>query len=71
MEELQDRLNNFDTHLRTIEGKKSRQLELKQKETETLDDLRKKERTLATEHGGLIAQRRVRLHLMSLNTEPM
>ena len=57
--ELESMLANFDSHLRTIEGKRSRQLELRDKEDEALDELRRRERNLASTQGGLIASRKV------------
>lgn len=58
-DELKHMLRNFDSHLKTIEAKKSKQMELKEKEEATLDDLRRRERNLASTQGGLVANRRV------------
>ncbi len=52
-------LKNFDSHLKTIEAKKAKQIELKEKEEGTLEDLRRRERNLASTQGGLIANRKV------------
>lgn len=59
-DELKDMLKNFDQSLKTIEAKKSKQLELRNKEDASLEQLRGKERELAGTHGGLIATKRVR-----------
>lgn len=52
-------LKNFDQSLKTIEGKKAKQLEARSKEDAALEQLRRKERELASSHGGLIANKRV------------
>nr|XP_019013012.1 DNA repair protein RAD50 [Kwoniella pini CBS 10737]OCF51793.1 DNA repair protein RAD50 [Kwoniella pini CBS 10737] len=57
-EELQHMLNNFDSHLRSIEGKKASQESLKEKEEGVLEDLRTKERTLALRQGELQGNRK-------------
>nr|XP_018262086.1 DNA repair protein RAD50 [Kwoniella dejecticola CBS 10117]OBR84244.1 DNA repair protein RAD50 [Kwoniella dejecticola CBS 10117] len=57
-DELQHMLNNFDAHLRSIEGKKATQESLKEKEEGVLDDLRSRERTLALRQGELQGNRK-------------
>lgn len=52
-------LRNFDSHLKSIQTKKAKQAELKDKEDSGLDDLRRRERNLASTQGGLIANRKV------------
>ncbi|ORY30598.1 hypothetical protein BCR39DRAFT_529095 [Naematelia encephala] len=57
-DELTHMLRNFDTHLKSIQSKRSKQLELREKEDEILDDLRRRERSLAGTQGGLVANRK-------------
>jgi DNA repair protein RAD50 len=54
-------LSNFDSHLRSIEQKKTKQLELREKEEAVLSDLRTRERNLASTQGGLKANKAVSL----------
>lgn len=56
-----DKLKNFDNHLRSIETRKAKQLEIREKEETALEDLRRRERNLASTQGGLVANRRVSL----------
>ena len=65
-DELGHKVKNFDSHLKTIEAKKVKQVEQKEKEEATLEDLRRRERNLASTQGGLVANRRVR-HTPSSN----
>ena len=58
-EELEHMLENFATHLKSIEGKRATQKEMRDKEDAALDDLRKRERSLASAQGGLVANRNV------------
>ncbi|OCF37294.1 DNA repair protein RAD50 [Kwoniella heveanensis BCC8398] len=58
-EELQHMFSNFDSHLRSIEGKRATQENLKEKEESLLEELRNKERNLASKQGGLLANRRI------------
>lgn len=51
--------SNFNAHLRSIEGKRATQEGLKEKEENLLEDLRSKERSLASKQGGLLANRKV------------
>nr|XP_031864453.1 uncharacterized protein CI109_000367 [Kwoniella shandongensis]KAA5531525.1 hypothetical protein CI109_000367 [Kwoniella shandongensis] len=57
-EELQHMFSNFNSHLRSIEGKRATQEGLKEKEEILLEDLRSKERSLASKQGGLLANRK-------------
>ncbi|KAL7420509.1 DNA repair protein rad50 [Cryptotrichosporon argae] len=57
-EELQNLYMNFDAHLRAIEQKRDRQVEARKKEEDALEDLRRRERNLATTQGGLVANRK-------------
>ena len=59
-DELGNMLKNFDSHLKSIEAKKSKQVDFKEKEEGTVEDLRRRERNLATTQGGLVANRKVR-----------
>jgi DNA repair protein RAD50 len=52
-------LKNFDSHLETIKAKKAKQVELKEKEEAAVEDLRRRERNLASTQGGLTANRKV------------
>lgn len=58
-DELQDRLKNFDSHLKTLEAKRAKQVELREKEGDTTKDLRNREHRLAMNHGSLIGKRTV------------
>ncbi len=53
--------DNFNSHLAKIAAKKDKQIELREKEDSALDDLRRKERNLASVQGGLLANKRVRV----------
>lgn len=52
-------LKNFDSHLETIKAKKAKQVELKEKEEAAVEDLRRRERNLASTQGELTANRKV------------
>ena len=58
-EELSHMLQNFESHLKSIEGKKAKQTELREKEENVSEDLRRRERNLASTQGGLVANRNV------------
>jgi DNA repair protein RAD50 len=58
-DELTHMLKNFDNHLKSIEAKRTKQLDIKEKEDKTLDDLRRRERGLASTQGELKANRTV------------
>lgn len=59
--ELEDKRKNFDIHLGTIQARKAKQIELREREEEALEDLRRKEGNLSRALGGLIARRDVSL----------
>jgi hypothetical protein len=50
---------NFEEHTAKLQSKESRQREVVRKEKAALDELSKRERDLASEQGGLKANRRV------------
>lgn len=50
---------NFDAHLKTIEGKRDKQIEARDKEDEALEDLRRRERNLLSTQGELRTNRKV------------
>lgn len=52
-------LSNFAAHVSAIEAKKAKQLELRDKEDAAIDELRRRERNLASTQGGLTANKRV------------
>ncbi|ORX37164.1 hypothetical protein BD324DRAFT_625039 [Kockovaella imperatae] len=58
-DELEHMLENFATHLKSIEGKKAMQVEMRDKEEAALEDLRKRERGLASAQGGLVANKNI------------
>lgn len=58
-DELEHMLKNFETHLATVKAKRDKQEDLKKKEDEALEELRRRERHLASTQGGLIANRKV------------
>ncbi|KAK4689016.1 DNA repair protein RAD50, partial [Tremellales sp. Uapishka_1] len=57
-EEIQSKINNFGAHVEEIKVKRNKQIEMKEKEDSSLEDLRRKERNLATVQGGLTANKR-------------
>lgn len=60
-DELQHMMTNFATHLATVQSRKQRQLDLRDKEDAALTELRRRERNLASTQGGLAANRKVSL----------
>jgi DNA repair protein RAD50 len=52
-------LSNFNAHVASIEAKRATQIDLREKEDSALEDLRRRERNLASTQGGLIANKRV------------
>lgn len=52
---------NFDTHLKSIEAKRDKQIEARDKEDDALEDLRRRERNLLSTQGELRTNRKVRL----------
>jgi hypothetical protein len=64
---LEEKRKNFEKHLSSIQGRKSKQIELREKEEEALEDLRRREGILSRTLGGLISRRDVGYpHLSSL-----
>jgi DNA repair protein RAD50 len=59
-DDLQHMLSNFNAHVASIEAKRAKQLELREKEDAALDQLRIREKNLASTQGGLGANKRVR-----------
>ncbi|GFZ50594.1 Hydrolase acting on acid anhydrides [Saitozyma sp. JCM 24511] len=57
-DELQHMLSNFNAHVASIEAKRATQIDLREKEDSALEDLRRRERNLASTQGGLIANKR-------------
>ena len=64
-DELGHMLKNFDSHLKSIEAKKAKQVELREKEASAVEDLRRRERNLASTQGGLVANRKVDWQIVS------
>jgi DNA repair protein RAD50 len=57
--ELEEKRKNFEKHLSSIQARKAKQIELREKEEEALEDLRRREGILSRTLGGLIARRDV------------
>ncbi|BEJ06595.1 hypothetical protein CcaverHIS641_0311170 [Cutaneotrichosporon cavernicola] len=57
-EELMHKFQNFETHLKSIEGKRDQQIEVRDKEDEALDELRRRERNLLSTQGELRTNRK-------------
>lgn len=53
------KFQNFDTHLKTLEGKRDQQIEARVKEDEALDELHRRERNLLSTQGELRTNRKV------------
>jgi len=58
--ELEEKKKNFEKHFNSIQARKAKQIELREKEEEALEDLRRREGILSRTLGGLIARRDVR-----------
>lgn len=63
--ELEEKRKNFEKHLSSIQARKAKQIELREKEEEALEDLRRREGILSRTLGGLIARRDVSLSAVS------
>ncbi|RXK35035.1 hypothetical protein M231_07713 [Tremella mesenterica] len=57
--ELLEMIANFDQHLKSLEGRKMRLVESRDKEEASMEELRRRERNLASTQGGLIANRKI------------
>jgi len=57
---LEEKKKNFEKHFNSIQARKAKQIELREKEEEALEDLRRREGILSRTLGGLIARRDVR-----------
>jgi len=57
---LEEKKKNFEKHFNSIQARKAKQIELREKMEEALEDLRRREGILSRTLGGLIARRDVR-----------
>jgi hypothetical protein len=66
---LEEKRKNFEKHLSAIQARKAKQIELREKEEEALEDLRRREGILSRSLGGLIARRDVSVVFVNLRTD--